>query len=147
LALVWQMDLHPLDKKNEMAWKIALRETIDEGKPPNAIFYSSRSWLLSFRQTQTERIFWSSVFSHCCVASKHRQAEAEDAVEDAAGGGASADSPAADGTEPEPEPESDAVEQLAVALFDFPPEEADDLGCAFIVQQSPCNHKLVHFIP
>jgi hypothetical protein len=37
---------------------------------------------------------------------------------------------AANGAEPEPEAEEEAaaVEQLAVALFDFPPEEADDLG-------------------
>ena len=32
LRSLCQMDLHPVDKKNEMAWKIALRETIDEGK-------------------------------------------------------------------------------------------------------------------
>lgn len=32
LARGWQMNLHPVDKTSEMAWKIALRETIDEGK-------------------------------------------------------------------------------------------------------------------
>jgi hypothetical protein len=30
------MDLHPVDKKDEMAWKIALKETIDEGESTNA---------------------------------------------------------------------------------------------------------------
>jgi hypothetical protein len=62
------------------------------------------------------------------VAGKHKQAEAEDAAEEAA------ESAAEDG-EPEPEPESDAVEQLAVALFDFPPEEEDDLGYVCFIQQ------------
>jgi hypothetical protein len=68
-------------------------------------------------------------------AGKHKQSEAEDAAEDAAtprdsvSDTASPDA-AANGAEPEPEAEEEAaaVEQLAVALFDFPPEEADDLG-------------------
>jgi len=68
-------------------------------------------------------------------AGKHKQSEAEDAAEDAAtprdsvSDTASPDA-AANGAEPEPEAEEEgaAVELLAVALFDFPPEEADDLG-------------------
>ena len=64
-------------------------------------------------------------------AGKHKQSEAEDAAEDAAtprDSVSDAASPDAAANDAEPEPEAEEVEQLAVALFDFPPEEADDLG-------------------
>ena len=68
----------------------------------------------------------------CRAAQKHKQADAEDAAEEAAGDVTSPSSQDGEDLEPEPEPESEAVEQLAVALFDFPPEEADDLGCVVL---------------